>query len=249
MKIKYVLPLLAALIAGCTSDVSENTGTVQQEFHSWGSYHWARSSDQVYLDLAKNLSAGWEPYLTVASADWSQSSVLETTVVQGTNSVKRCKPVAGRVEVCNSKYGRNGWLGVAQIWASGSHITQGVVKLNDTYFSMAKYNNPSLKQLVVCQEVGHTFGLDHQDENFNNANLGTCMDYTSNPVGNEHPNAHDYEELESIYAHVDGLASTQSAVDSSEDLGELVYEDDHQQRYLHKLGKDQVLLTHVILAN
>ena len=55
----------------------------------------------------------------------------------------------------------------------------------------------------MCQEVGHTFGLDHQDENFNNANLGTCMDYTSSPASNQHPNAHDYEQLDLIYAHVD----------------------------------------------
>jgi hypothetical protein len=51
----------------------------------------------------------------------------------------------------------------------------------------------------MCQEVGHTFRLDHQDEKFNNVNLGTCMDYTSDPDGslngelsNLHPNAHDY---------------------------------------------------------
>lgn len=35
--------------------------------------------------------------------------------------------------------------------------------------------------LVTCQEVGHTFGLDHRDENFDNGNLGTCMDYTNDP--------------------------------------------------------------------
>ncbi len=35
----------------------------------------------------------------------------------------------------------------------------------------------------MCQEIGHDFGLDHQDENFNNPNLGTCMDYTNDPLG------------------------------------------------------------------
>ena len=62
----------------------------------------------------------------------------------------------------------------------------------------------------MCQEVGHTLGLDHQDENFDNANLGTCMDYTSNPYGppsNEHPNAHDYDQLELIYAHLDSMTT------------------------------------------
>src|SRR4029453_1923478 len=66
------------------------------------------------------------------------------------------------------------------------------------------YNSNAWRQLVTCQEVGHTFGLDHQDENFTNANLGTCMDYTNDPSTNQHPNQHDYDQLEAIYAHLDG---------------------------------------------
>lgn len=31
----------------------------------------------------------------------------------------------------------NGWLGIASISVNGSHITQGTVKLNDTYFNQA----------------------------------------------------------------------------------------------------------------
>ena len=94
-------------------------------------------------------------------------------------------------------------LGVAQIRLSGAHISQGTVKLNDTYFNTAQYNTPAWRNLVSCQEVGHTFGLDHQDENFDNANLGTCMDYTNDPSTNQHPNQHDYDELETIYSHND----------------------------------------------
>lgn len=249
MRMKYILSLVTAVfVSGCVSDNSENVGTVKQEFHAWANYHWTRTSDQVYLDLAENLTPNWEPYLTVAASDWNTSSVLEATIVPGTNSVKRCKPVPGRIEICNSKYGRNGWLGIAQIWASGNHITQAVVKINDTYFSMAQYNNASLKQQVVCQEIGHTFGLDHQDESFNNTNLGTCMDYTSNPIGNEHPNLHDYEELETIYAHADGLAPSVILESSSEDLGSLIVDDGHQQKYVHKLGNNEWLITHVFLA-
>jgi hypothetical protein len=171
--------------------------------HSWGNYHWARTVSPFTLDLGDNVSAVWDASLATASADWSQSSVLNTVVVPGRARNKQCRPQAGRVEVCNSAYGNNGWLGIAQIWANGSHITQGSVKMNDTYFNTAQYNTPAWRALVVCQEVGHTFGLDHQDENFNNPNLGTCMDYTNNPATNQHPNAHDYAQLEAIYAHLD----------------------------------------------
>src|SRR5215471_12815607 len=56
----------------------------------------------------------------------------------------------------------------------------------------------------------HTLGLDHQDTNFDNKNLGTCMDYTSNPYGppdNEHPDQHDYDELVTIYSHLDSTTT------------------------------------------
>jgi hypothetical protein len=115
------------------------------------------------------------------------------------------------VQVCNERYGNNGWLGIAQIWLSGTHITQGTTKLNDTYFNTAKYNTTAWRNLVSCQEVGHTFGLDHQDENFNNANLGTCMDYTNDPSTNQHPNQHDYDELVAIYTHLDSTTTVATA--------------------------------------
>lgn len=172
--------------------------------HSWGNYHWARTSNPFTVKLGNNVSAAWSSYLTVASSDWSQSSVLDTVIVAGgTGGARRCPATLGRVEICNDKYGQNGWLGIASIWANGDHITQGTVKMNDTYFNMSQYNTPAWKQFVMCQEVGHTFGLDHQDENFSNANLGTCMDYTNNPSTNQHPNQHDYDQLVTIYSHLD----------------------------------------------
>ena len=138
--------------------------------------------------------------------DWAVSDVLNLNLVSGNGSGSTCSPTSGRIEVCNGAYGNNGWLGIAQIWTTqGSHITQATTKVNDTYFASAPYNTSAWKQMVMCQEVGHDFGLDHQDENFNNPNLGTCMDYTNDPSTNQHPNAHDYEELDIIYkSHLDG---------------------------------------------
>ena len=182
--------------------------------HSWGGYHWARTANPFTLKLGDNVSSTWDPILATTAGDWSLSSVLDAVVVPGTN-FKNCRPVAGRVEVCAKKYGNNGWLGLASIWISGTHITQGTAKLNDTYFNTSTYNTPAWRNLVMCQEVAHTFGLDHQDEIFNNTNLGTCMDYTNDPDGttygqlsNEHPNAHDYIMLETIYAHLTDTTTT-----------------------------------------
>lgn len=176
--------------------------------HSWNGYHWARSNNPFTVTLGDNVTSAWDSYLNGSASDWNASSVLNTTIAPGRTNRRNCRPSSGTVQVCNSTYGNTGWLGVAQIWITGgSHITQGTVKLNDTYFNTQQYNTPPWRNLVSCQEVGHTLGLDHQDVNFNNPNLGTCMDYTSNPLGppdNEHPNQHDYDQLVTIYSHLDG---------------------------------------------
>ena len=82
----------------------------------------------------------------------------------------------------------------------------------------------TLRRYICCHEVGHTLGLDHQDVNFNNANLGTCMDYTNDPSTNQHPNQHDYDELVTIYSHLDstttvGAATTAGAPSVGNDAG------------------------------
>jgi hypothetical protein len=197
-------PLLGTALAALLVAAFPTTPTAD---HDWNGYHWPRASNPIALGLGENLTALWEPHLALASQDWSASRVLNTTVVGGQAKGKNCRPDAGRIEVCNARYGNNGWLGIAQVWVSGTHITQASVKMNDTYFSTATYNTPAWRQFVVCQEVGHAFGLDHQDEDFDNPPLGTCMDYTSDPEPNQHPNAHDYEELESLYGHTDGGAA------------------------------------------
>lgn len=192
--------------------------------HSWGGYHWARTQNPFTLKLGDNLTAAWDSYLVTASNQWSTSTVLDTSVVAGRNKTpKNCRPTAGRVEACNAAYGNNGWLGLASIWTSGTHIVQGTVKLNDTYFKTSTYNKPAWKNLVMCQEVAHVFGLDHQDEDFSNSNLGSCMDYTNDPDGsiygqlsNVAPNAHDFEELETIYnSHLDTTSTVSQATSTN----------------------------------
>jgi hypothetical protein len=187
--------------------------------HSWGGYHWARTANPVTVQLGDNVDSRWDAYLVEAQSDWNQSTVIESPIVPGSTNPKNCRGVAGTIQVCNNRYGNTGWLGIASISITGgTHITQGTVKLNDTYFNTATYNTPAWRRLVTCQEVAHDYGLDHQDETFNNYNLGTCMDYTNAPSGgvvggfnygpsNEHPNAHDFDELNTIYSHLDSTTT------------------------------------------
>ncbi len=213
----------ATIIAGLTF------ASVALANHSWGGYHWARTTSTFTLRLGDNLGSGWKSYLAGTSAVWNTDpaaaylgsgvvKVINTTVVPGSTNFKNCRAVSGTVQVCNSTYGNNGWLGLAQIWISGSHITQGTAKMNDTYFNLPTYNTVAWRRMVMCQEVAHTFGLDHQDENNNNYNLGSCMDYTNAPAGgvvggfdygpsNEYPNFHDFQELGIVYAHLDTFNS------------------------------------------
>ena len=230
--------------------------------HSWGNYHWARTANPFTLKLGDNVSSAWDAYLSTSSTDWSLSTVLNTTVVAGVTNPKNCRPAKGRVEICNSKYGNNGWLGVASIWANGDHIVQGTVKLNDTYFNTSKYNTSAWRNLVMCQEIGHTFGLDHQDEDFDNPSLGSCMDYTSDPVSNQHPNQHDYDQLEAIYAHLDSTTTINASiskspagldnfnVDDHSEWGRAVRQskDGHSSLYEHDLGNGQKIFTFVLWA-
>jgi hypothetical protein len=229
--------------------------------HSWGGYHWARTANPFTVKLGDNVTSAWDSYLATTSSDWTASAVLDAPIVRGgSRSVRLCDATAGQVQVCNSRYGTTGWLGVASIWASGTHITKATVKLNDTYFSSAYYNTPAWRNLVSCQEVGHTFGLDHQDEAFDNANLDTCMDYTSSPESNQHPNQHDYDELVTIYSHLDSTSTLTSASSAAAlgagraadaAWGRLAELTNHGRGawFVRDLGSGDALLTHVLWAN
>lgn len=181
--------------------------------HSWGGYHWARTANPFTLKLGNNLTtADWKGHLAATSQHWnSGNSPVMTAIVAG-GSNKRCSMVAGTTQVCNGNYGNNGWLGLASInLTGGTHITQGSAKMNDSYFNTATYNNPNEREHVMCQEVAHTFGLDHQSTS--GASLNTCMDYFSNTGSNAGnaasttPNAHDFQELGIIYGHLDGTST------------------------------------------
>lgn len=248
--------------------------------HSWSGYHWNLSTEDTIaspLRLGNNLTTSqWQTSLGIASEDWNQS-VLKNATAPGTSNAN-CDPTFGQVEVCNSEYGSNGWLGIAQIWTyrgkDRGHIAQGIVKVNDTYFNQPNYSSSAWRNLVICQEVGHTFGLGHQDEDFYNGNLGSCMDYTNDPDGtlygqlnNEHPNAHDYDMLAEIYDHLNTTTTGSNgggngsrgggpkkneapsqALSSKSEWGRAITRDaqGNNSLYVRDLGNGWAVTTHVI---
>jgi hypothetical protein len=178
--------------------------------HQWGKYKWAADGQPIELAIGDNTTTtAWGTALDGAMDDWDGGTPdsLDLDVVASIKNPATCDPTLGRIEVCNDEYGNNGWLGIAQIWVQRpATIVQATTRVNDTYFNTPKYNTTAWRRFVMCQEVGHDFGLDHQDENFDNANLGSCMDYTSDPDGslgdplsNLSPNQHDWDQLASMY--------------------------------------------------
>lgn len=233
--------------------------SVAQADHAWGPYHWARTDAIINTDgafilpVGDNTTGGWQEILGVTINDWAnlEGNTISTTgatvgawtekkvipqLIIGTGG-KGCKTVPGTTQVCNKRYGANGWLGLATIYLSGSHITKGTAKMNDTYFATAKYGTANEKRHVVCQEVAHTFGLGHQDES--GASLYTCMDYFSNTGSNADnsqstmPNSHDYEQLYLIYnGHTDSsstVATTASALATQADVA--AADDDNPRKW------------------
>lgn len=259
---------VGAFVFGCM--LTLGTGLVHAE-HSWSSYHWARTSPVFTLALGDNLSQGWRALLLQTSYDWNNPTLvgpglttpLLTEVITG-RAGSKCRAVAGTTQVCNSTYGNRGWLGLATIYLNANgHIIRGLAKMNDTYFNMSRYNNPNEKLHVMCQEVAHTFGLTHQSET--GESLDSCMDYFSNTGVNASstlstgPNAHDFEELNSIYGHLDTIdttaaqrssSGTAAAIESSEEpnsWGKLMSQsaNGRSSTYKQKYKDGSSMVTHV----
>lgn len=261
----FLVGLLSVYFAGCAS--TSKIGSRNPASHSWANYHWATTTAPFTLKVGDNLTtSAWKNHLGQASNDWNNPQLFGATftpvitnVVAGTSSnLKKCAMVAGTTQVCNGTYGKSGWLGLASININGDHITQGTAKMNDSYFTTARYNNVNEKQHVMCQEIAHTFGLDHQSEDGSSQN--SCMDYFSNTGVNAtsaistRPNAHDFEELALKYSHQDGSttvaqsATSPSAVnDDPNSWGQFMHSQSHgQSAYYERIENNGTrTITHV----
>lgn len=174
-----------------------------QATHSWSIYHWARIANPLPLEVVDSVTSDWQQEFDDSVVDWNKSSVLDMPVTvgdDGSRARKRCKSISGKMRVCNASYGKNGWLGLASInLDSSSHITKGVAKLNDSYSSYwAAYHDEMYS--VMCQEIGHIFGLNHTSTNGDDDN--TCMDYSDDTFPAP-PNKHDFDQLKIIYGYLD----------------------------------------------
>jgi len=171
--------------------------------HQWGSYHWEKKGTYTLtLSIGDNhTTAQWSDLLrNSVGPDWHSHGgmYLDFEVVSGGS---------GDIESFNDNYGDTGWLGLASIWikrGKSRHITRGEAKENDFYKTLAGYfgfDEPIEWQHVLCQELGHTFGLDHNREGLTGGEPdNTCMNDETRPLRYPIPNVHDTEMLEIMYA-------------------------------------------------
>lgn len=169
-------------------------------------YAWDFKKDEgLKLNVINALTEDWHSYFDQAIIDWENGSpdviTLETSVIDADPD---CTPVSNKMKVCNRDYGETGWEGINEILTQGRTIVSSVAKMNEFYLSRDKLTEKNefvKRQYTMCHEIGHGYGLPHLDENFQNADLNSCMDYSSRPENNQVPNAQDYENLNILYGN------------------------------------------------
>lgn len=185
--------------------------------NQWGSYHWEKNGviDGVLTLSVGNSHQQPDPQIPDPPPDWP--ALLDDVVSNWTNplgyggsylAVEFVDGGTGDIESYNANYGNTGWLGLAGIRVTRGkykHIVDGYSKVNEYYITLSGYdgfNNAMAWQHVLCQEIGHTFGLDHNRDGL------TCMNDT-HPLIYLEPNSHDTEMLDLMYAedHGDGGGS------------------------------------------
>lgn len=163
--------------------------------------HWPENGNGLRVMIINALTPEWHNSFDLAVEDWNsgQPDAIEITKEMGTYD-ENCEAPDGKVIVCNGDYGDSKWRGVNEAMLNPrGKIVSSTARMNEYYlFNMRE----GAWQYTLCHEIGHSLGLGHTDENFDNPDLGNCMDYTDNLNANKHPDESNYEKLLSIYGPI-----------------------------------------------
>ncbi|NIM47836.1 MAG: hypothetical protein GTO22_00995 [Gemmatimonadales bacterium] len=159
--------------------------------HAWNGYHWPDNNLSPTVN-DKTSSSLFD--IPAAVAEWTNL---------GTPIAPQMTSGNADVDVVVKRMNAN-WLGVARISVdSAGHIQAGRVELNRLYLNSLTFDE---WDHVVCQELGHIWGLDHNHDGPSGGTPDdTCMNSSLHLGEYPAPNSHDAEQLNAIYGHADNL--------------------------------------------
>ena len=172
-------------------------------YQKWMSPPATKDKTGLHLPVVNALTEEWFGYFSEAVIDWQAGppSSVKLTVRVSEFPEPECKHVKGIMKVCNGNYGRTQWTGLNEVVFQNSHIISSTAKMNEFYLRNSGVDE---RQYVMCHEMGHGFGLPHRDEDPMNADIGSCLDYTSRPANNRGPDSVDYTNLADLYGTLPG---------------------------------------------
>lgn len=156
--------------------------------HPWGpapyGYHWNRYGSSVTIGIYNTATGRYYTQANAARAEWDAETVLALPN----------RSYHTDVHVFQANAGATGWAGLASIesWSGGSpHIGHAHAQVN-TYYA-AGYSDLYVRG-IYCQEIGHTFGLDHSD-------TGDCMGLGYYGSGTYYVNSHNHSDIYNVYRY------------------------------------------------
>jgi hypothetical protein len=168
-------------IASLLLSVVLSLGLVASANADIGPYKW-RAHSPFFVILVSSLNDPSLQSLAVASAsDWSQSSAVDF--------VFGSQPKRGIfVKIVDGYYGPT-WSGLTSISNDHGYIVGATIYLNRTNLDSV---SDTFKKAVICQELGHSLGLDHR-----NANDSCMSEFNIWPT----PSVADFVDLVTMYGN------------------------------------------------
>jgi hypothetical protein len=213
------------------------------------------------LEILNALDDSWQSILEKAVDNWDNGSPIDSLTLSITRVQyeMNCNQEMGKLKVCSGNYGNTKWRGLNEVLLrrQSSTIVSSVAKMNEYYLNR---DGADQKLYTMCHEIGHGFGLPHWDEDFLNADLGNCTDYTKNTAANKQPDTSNFEFLADLYggrnvtALAEGIAPgrrLQSKLlqeNEEEDGRRILLANDHSELHWKALDKETAVLYHYNLA-
>ncbi len=169
--------------------------TVASADHSWSVYHWPGDNlNPTFGD--KTTSSLYD--VPAGVREWADlGTLIQPGMVTGGKA---------DIKVGESVIRSSSFLGLAGVYLdSDGHITKAEIVLN-TRLIVELYgpNSQDIADHVLCQEIGHVLGLDHNRVDDSSPGDYTCMNDSRDTLGlYTSPNVHDTDQLNVIYGHTD----------------------------------------------